>query len=729
MSAGDASTLVPDEEIGYLASEEYARVISPQPTGTSTSGQNPILRRGEEEAANLLKATASPPNTGIDGGDKEISIHLDPLAHRGGGGGEEEDSAALEEREHPILASDEVLKRSGAEFMSPAISPPLVPRRGSSIPSTRPQSIVPTGVVSFTDAVEDNDVEPIKLSGNEGRDPLLQPGEEAEPLFPDDDNEEVDTKSKASGSPSRSRDRARRPEMPGATGSHRFPSKDIWEEAPAHSQLQTTVSPRPPSHTETRDDGGEAANTVERTGACPEYVQGQPHDHYQPGDEKEFEQRHRDAKNKDGDYRHQVQSEGRDDNLDRLVNRGKKSDEAVSSGDRNGGAVRRFPSNDIWEDAPPSLQLSTTVTPSNDSRGEETAEPKGETTTTIGGTAGLGNAVIAENTRPTTGAPIEGPSALKPEIPGRPQVPSTRPVRKAPPSQPERETDPINSDKKPPPVLPDRPKPKVLIQPARPASTMARSPSTESPPTVRGDAAPGNPPPVSSKPKPAIPPRTAGIGGKIAALKAGFMSDLDQRLKLGPQAPKKLEKPAAEEVKEKEVLSDVRKNRARGPKGRKLPVAKEPENKPEAVRPDVGAAEMQVVGAWTVWSADEEGVRVNDEPAPAPSEVAPREPEPKPVVEEAKEDGAASIPSTAPLSEEPVVTQQTVPVVEKEEQVPTTSPVATADLQQEKAQPAAVIPESRDPEDPIETSGTSEDNAESKQGDIKNPEGVQGVEV
>jgi hypothetical protein len=249
---------------------------------------------------------------------------------------------------------------------------------------------------------------------------------------------------------------------------------------------------------------------------------------------------------------------------------------------------------------------------------------------------------------------------------------------------------------------------------------MARSPSTESPPAIAGGATLGNPPPISSKPKPTIPPRTAGVGGKIAALKAGFMSDLDQRLKLGPQAPKKGEKSAEEEVKEKEVLSDIRKSRARGPRGRKLPTAKESESKLEEVRLGDGVGKMQVVEAWTVWSADEEGVSVNDKFVAVASE-----PEPKPKVEEVREDLTVPTPSTITLPEVSGVDQQAVSAVDKDGHIPTTPPATTVDVQLEKSHLATVIPD-RYPEDAIETSGMSGESVdENKQEDVRNPEGDQ----
>lgn len=757
-AANDASTPVPDEEIGYLASEQYARVISPQPTGTSTPGHSATLRRGDSEDAPVsLYGIVANSSTSIDEKDKEISIHLDALPHHGGvyhhhhhhdsragtrpgtrpGSalgmmGEEEEE---EEREHPILASDEVQKRGG-EFMLPAISPPLPPRRPGSMPNTRPHSVAPTGPCSDADDDEDGDIEPADLSSNTGfelRESLiaLQPGEETEPLFPEDEDE--DAGGCATGAVDKVQEKPKRPDMPPSMGSsHRFPSKDIWEEAPDHAQLQAIVSSPPTADVETQDDSREEEKPAERTSITPEYVQGQPHDHYEPGDEKEFEQRHKDAKKKAGDYRHEVQSEGPDEHLDRLLKRGKKGEESAGSGDRNG--VKRFPSNDIWEDVPPSLQLSTTVTPSNDPREGNTNEHEGRATTT--GATRLDDKITSipeeeDDTKPTAGVPIEMSSTTEPGFPARPQVPSTRPTKKAPPqtgdstfaSSTGSESALISPDKKAPPGLPDRPKPKVPARPNRPATTMARSPSTESPPVApsgsSGGVAPGNTPLVGSKPKPAIPPRTGGIGGKIAALKAGFMNDLDQRLKLGPQAPKQEEKPAGgEEDKPTEVLGDVRKSRAKGPRGRKLPTAKEAETKTET-KADPATFKMEIVGVWTVWSMDDKGVNVGEESAISSTGGSETGTKSEPKAEDKKD--AAPTPSATTLSGVTGTSQQVAPAIDRDVETSVTSPASRTEEQKGEDEIPTVIPSGQHPEDAIETSEVGDEGVgEAKQEDVGN---------
>ncbi|KAH6900726.1 altered inheritance of mitochondria protein 21 [Thelonectria olida] len=181
------------------------------------------------------------------------------------------------------------------------------------------------------------------------------------------------------------------------------------------------------------------------------------------------------------------------------------------------------------------------------------------------------------------------------------------------------------------PAIPERPKPK-------------QTPSDEAVKTR---------PPVSDKPKPQIPPRPAKsspgaseaakakppvpsrpVGGKIAALQAGFMSDLNKRLQIGPQAPKKEEPKPQEDLteeKEKAPLSDARKGRARGPQRRapaKSPAAPEPSK--------TSAVSLSFSIPQTLWSVDPDSgsLAVVGEDTPAP--VVEQEEKVEPVKEEAE---------------------------------------------------------------------------------------------
>lgn len=207
---------------------------------------------------------------------------------------------------------------------------------------------------------------------------------------------------------------------------------------------------------------------------------------------------------------------------------------------------QRFPSRDIWEDAPESHRLVTTIEPSEE---------------------------------------VKSPEVKSPEVPAKPAIPS-RPARR-PQQAPsvDASTKPVTSptEKRQPPQIPDRPKPQVPSRPAKPAP--------------RGTDVEAKDP--AAKPKPAVPARPGG--SKIAALKAGFLTDLNSRLQLGPQGPKPQEKKEEEPPAEKAPLSDARKGRARGPARRKPAV----EKKPSPQLPTI--PEVKITTTWNVWSVGEDG--------------------------------------------------------------------------------------------------------------------------
>lgn len=99
--------------------------------------------------------------------------------------------------------------------------------------------------------------------------------------------------------------------------------------------------------------------------------------------------------------------------------------------------------------------------------------------------------------------------------------------------------------------------------------------------------------------KPPVPARPTG--SKIAALQAGFMSDLNKKLGLGPIAPKK-EEVAPETEEEKAPLADARKGRAKGPQRRKPGIAPAPaEEEKKVSKPRFAISTM------TIWEVDESG--------------------------------------------------------------------------------------------------------------------------
>jgi hypothetical protein len=190
-------------------------------------------------------------------------------------------------------------------------------------------------------------------------------------------------------------------------------------------------------------------------------------------------------------------------------------------------------------------------------------------------------------------------------------------------------TSPTESKKAP--IIPDRPKPQV---PARPSKSSTAS-SPEEAPLSRS----------ISKEKPSVPAKS-GIGSKIAALKGSFMTDLESRLRTGPQAiPKPQDKEVEDEPEEKAPLADARKGRAKGPARRKP--ATSPGGAETAPRPKVS-----FVSAVTVWHIDEDGnvsiggktsQPVIDEKAEEPKKVDPVEEKPVETAEKTVQTGQIDI--------------------------------------------------------------------------------------
>lgn len=332
----------------------------------------------------------------------------------------------------------------------------------------------------------------------------------------------------------------------------------------------------------------------------------------------------------------------------------------------------RFPSEDIWEDTPNSLQLHATVNtpdlPKRDSA--ETFEtPEQEAarkmqTSKINSHQVASHILEGENargksqpTRPdtfkqrfpsrdiwedvpdsqrlvTTVEPASD-EVKSPEAPSKPSIPP-RPQKQGQATSP--------TEKRQPPSIPDRPKPQI---PARPSDN------------AREDSAEGA---TASKVKPAIPSRPGG--SKIAALKAGFLTDLNSRLQLGPQQHKPQEKEDGPPA-EKQPLSDARKSRARGPARRKP--ATENAN---ARLPTI--PEIKITQTWNVWQVGEDGNLTVGASKTSPAQPEPVESEPPMAPALAKNTAGES----ADPSPEPSASTE-VP--------PTTETAAEADTIQAKA--------------------------------------------
>lgn len=444
--------------------------------------------------------------SGADTEDEGEVIHIDERGRKGYAQYGDEQSAAGEGGEEaydaPILAEDEVAKDPTSYESHPAMEPPHE-RRGSSYemeqPKSRPTSR-PGSIYSPLPEIRSTPLEDV---------------EEYEPLFPEEEK---------SGKKAAAAEKLKEIRQ-------RFPSRDVWEDAPNSVHATAEVStPEPTGGLRKPDE--QVLDLPQREGETPAQA---------------FARRQEELA--------ETQDRSPDSFLQQHKSRPRSWIEAQPhlSSEVN-AAVRpptqRFPSRDIWEDTPDSLQLQTTVT-----------TPQSE----------------KEPLSATGQSPVE-----KPLIPVRPAKRQS------------------SGDDKP--AIPDRPKPQVPIRPSKPASESKE-------------------PEAVPKQKPAVPARPAG--GKIAALQAGFMSDLNKRLQLGPQAPKK-EEPKAEDLteeKEKAPLADARKGRARGPQRRAPTKSSSPGATPPVSN---GKPVLSFSSTRTLWCIDEEGtMTVDQEDEPSESDTKP----------------------------------------------------------------------------------------------------------
>lgn len=540
------------------------------------------------------------------------------------GGNTEAEGGWIEERGYgvPILASDEVAKEPGSEFMQPAV-PPVQERRGSnyyagvdsdappfyqsghrngsrpgSVPGSRPSSR-PTSMYGTLPNL-------VRFTSHDDREDMhtpLEDVEEYEPLFPDEKDEE--------GRPLTAADRfKRRPDI-----KRRFPSQDIWEDTPNSLQLEATVSTPEP----TEEHSSPVAKAPSTVFELPQAEAARKGEVDEDEKAKLIPKEERWAKS---NFKPHI--------LDDLNRPGMK---------------QRFPSRDIWEDTPDSAQLETTV---GGPQGDGPMSPvddgikAGAVVQTSGRPidgqimgeqqregATRGAAAVEKPTVPPRPAQTKGPAETleianqaPPSVPPRPprrlhQVPLAEiPL---PPGKPPAETSPTSpTDARKAPVLPDRPKPQVPPRPSKPITQdldenvpLSKTTSVTSVGSAGSDASAtkGITSPPVTKLKPILPSRP--MGGKIAALKAGFLSDLDKRLQLGPQGVKPPEKPMEEEEKEemdKAPLSDARKGRARGPARRK-PFASSDALSAGVITSSTagGPTKFEIAAPWTVWQISEDG--------------------------------------------------------------------------------------------------------------------------
>jgi Altered inheritance of mitochondria protein 21 len=602
LGTNDGLMSYPDEQIGYLASDRYSsRIASPAQGGgylqkLHSNNSQPLIEsqlRPTSFSTEVFQKSEFAESQGsisgrsevIDSEVEEDVIHVDHPDRRYNKvtGGEEtihetEDlgpnqgktpdlGGYISENGYgvPILASDEVAKDIGSEHMQPAVSPKQE-RRGSAYlvtdefasgnitPTSRPSSR-PVSIHGFNASLSRF------MSRHEDREDIHTPLEdvdEYEPLFPDEDENHKGTVSAAERFKLR----------PGAL-KHRFPSQDIWEDTPSSAMHVATVST--PDVPPTNDSVG--VSSASKVFEDPSVESARKGEVTEADKAKLIPKDERLATS-------QFAPHLRDDMPARP------------------DMQQRFPSRDIWEDTPDSMHLVTTVA-SPPPPGEVPMSPED-------GTPNKPSIPQRPLNRSRLGESSTKPSVLvsaevkQPQVPARP---SKRDFTAADANQSsEKNSSPTEGKKGP--SLPDRPKPQVPVRPAKKESLEALTK------TLSGASSGSQDTVISqtlSKAKPAIPARPVASKPNLPA---AFMSDLNQRLQLGPRPPIKEKEPEPEPEAEKEALplSDARKGRARGPQ-RRAP-AKSPSAPAETASSSM--PKFSIASAKSLWSiSQDDGLTVH----------------------------------------------------------------------------------------------------------------------
>ncbi|KAK4493800.1 hypothetical protein PRZ48_014985 [Zasmidium cellare] len=339
---------------------------------------------------------------------------------------------------------------------------------------------------------------------------------------------------------------------------HHFPSRDVWEDTPDSLQYSTTVS----------------TPELERTQQAVEADRGAAKATFEtPAEEAQRRQQNDKENDMTSDSKTFIKPQFKSAVLEDIHRPG----------------AHRFPSSDVWEDSPDSVRLVTTVSSPqmDDARSPPDDRPS---------TYALPGSQDDDEARATTGFS----QAIRPSIPSRPQR-SSKLGEEVKPSEIESQR---AAGAKSPPSIPE--KPKVPARPARPAKV--------------GDGVTAEEAVAAVKAKPPVPARPGGE--KIAALKAGFMNDLNNRLKLGPQGPPPKKEPEAEpaEEEQKAPLADARKSRAKGPARRKPATSPVHDRKSS-----VTFAMSPLINMWSIDEEDE--LRVHEKEAAKAAEAEAQEAE------------------------------------------------------------------------------------------------------
>ncbi|KAJ4398449.1 hypothetical protein N0V85_006277, partial [Neurospora sp. IMI 360204] len=331
----------PSEQVGWQAIEEStSRAASPRPD--SSRRKSPVKPtfavQDDNGESRALEEDEEPKNV----------IHVDEPNRRSSRGKSMDGSApaAEEEEEYtaPILAEDEVAKNPSPYAHEPAVVPE---RRESAEPKSRPSSR-PTSMY--------------RENSFEMRSTPLEDVEEYEPLFKDDEQP------------------AKKPEVPlrpKTEHKRRFPSADVWEDAPSSTMYTAEVSTPEPSAEQQEEEGQEQAKPQIEPREGETFAQAFAR-HQEELAEKEARENGPDGFVKSSTPKpssHQQKPswvQGQPHLLQEV-----KKEAAKAARPARPAMAQRFPSRDVWEDSPESLQLQTEVsTPQQDE--EQTEEAAAE---------------------------------------------------------------------------------------------------------------------------------------------------------------------------------------------------------------------------------------------------------------------------------------------------------------------------------------------------------------
>ncbi|KAJ3497833.1 hypothetical protein NLG97_g1583 [Lecanicillium saksenae] len=392
----------PTEDVAYNASDEYAyRISTPQHSSQAEKGTSYFPEQDSSSSANKDETSTV-----------LHAIHVDDSKHPEHYSYGDENPEA-EDYHAPILADDEIDAGPDVTAQHPAIRPGF--DRSRSYDADEPKR------PSIRHPISVHDAEP------EGRfsSTPLDDVEEYEPLF---DEEKKEEEKKQAGTEKKT--------------SRHFPSKDIWEDAPSSVHYSTEVS-TPDVEEQTSRSKSKASFSGERS-----ITPAQAFAQYQ----EELAEK---------------EANGRSNNFLPLSAdvKPKWIDHQSHLGVSKPSGAKRFPSKDIWEDAPESHIHEATLSESPVEDGNQPEEDS-----------------IQKQ--------AESLDETKPIIPARPSNKAAEEPRAAPviPSRPKPKQVPSEDAAKQPPPISEKPKPQIPSRPVKKLSGDSKDGEAVKPPKPPRDS-------------------------------------------------------------------------------------------------------------------------------------------------------------------------------------------------------------------------------------------------